>query len=107
MTIGAITLAIYGGVVRHLLMRARLRAAPATLVSLVVWRRADVALYIPRSSKGISQGLDGHEHRSFLLPTAQRPPCQKDRAKICCRSREIADLVPASVRLCRNRRIQW
>ena len=33
---GAIALAVYS-VVCHLLVRARLRAAPATLLSLVVW----------------------------------------------------------------------
>jgi uncharacterized membrane protein (GlpM family) len=37
MTAGAIALAIYSVVVCHLLIRARLRAAPATLLSLVVW----------------------------------------------------------------------
>jgi hypothetical protein len=37
MTAGAIALAVYGLVVCQLLLRARLRAAPATLVSLVVW----------------------------------------------------------------------
>ena len=37
MTAGAIALAVYGLVVCQLLMRARLRAAPATLLSLVVW----------------------------------------------------------------------
>jgi Protein of unknown function (DUF3147) len=34
---GAIALAVYSVVVCHLLVRARLRAAPATLLSLVVW----------------------------------------------------------------------
>ena len=37
MTAGAIALAVYSVVVCHLLVRARLRAAPATLLSLVVW----------------------------------------------------------------------
>jgi hypothetical protein len=37
MTAGAVALAVYGLVVCQLLIRARLRAAPATLVSLVVW----------------------------------------------------------------------
>jgi hypothetical protein len=37
MTAGAVALAVYGVVVCQVLMRARLRAAPATLVSLVVW----------------------------------------------------------------------
>ena len=37
MTAGAIALAVYGLVVCQLLIRARLRAAPATLLSLVVW----------------------------------------------------------------------
>ena len=37
MTAGAIALAVYGLVVCQLLIRARLRAAPVTLVSLVVW----------------------------------------------------------------------
>ncbi len=37
MTAGAIALAIYSVVVCHLLVRARLQAAPATLLSLVVW----------------------------------------------------------------------
>jgi hypothetical protein len=37
MTAGAIALAVYGLVVCQLLIRARLRAAPATALSLVVW----------------------------------------------------------------------
>jgi hypothetical protein len=37
MTAGAIALGAYSVVVCQLLIRARLRAAPATLVSLVVW----------------------------------------------------------------------
>src|SRR6201995_2566150 len=37
MTAGAIALAVYGVVVCQLLIRARLRAAPAPLLSLVVW----------------------------------------------------------------------
>jgi uncharacterized membrane protein (GlpM family) len=37
MMAGAIALAVYSIVVCHLLVRARLRAAPAALVSLVVW----------------------------------------------------------------------
>ncbi len=37
MTAGAIALAVYSVVVCHLLVRARLQAAPATLLSLVVW----------------------------------------------------------------------
>jgi hypothetical protein len=37
MTGGAVALAIYSVVVCHLLIRARLRAATATLLSLVVW----------------------------------------------------------------------
>src|ERR1700750_7757 len=37
MTAGGIALAVYGVVVCQLLIRARLRAAPATLLSLVGW----------------------------------------------------------------------
>ena len=37
MMVGAIALAVYSVVVCHLLIRARLRALPATLLSLVVW----------------------------------------------------------------------
>jgi Protein of unknown function (DUF3147) len=37
MTAGAIALGVYSVVVCQLLIRARLRTAPATLVSLVVW----------------------------------------------------------------------
>ena len=37
MTAGAIALAVYGVVVCQLLIRTRLRAAAATLLSLVVW----------------------------------------------------------------------
>ena len=33
----SVALAVYGVVVCHLLVRAQLRAAPATLLSLVVW----------------------------------------------------------------------
>jgi hypothetical protein len=37
MVAGAVALAVYSVVVCHLLVRARLRAAPATLASLIVW----------------------------------------------------------------------
>jgi uncharacterized membrane protein len=37
MTMGALALAVYSVVVCQLLIRTRLRAAPATLLSLVVW----------------------------------------------------------------------
>src|SRR4029078_13632601 len=37
MMAGAVALAVYGVVVCHLLVRARLRALPATLLSLLVW----------------------------------------------------------------------
>jgi uncharacterized membrane protein (GlpM family) len=37
MTAGAVALAVYGGVVCHLLMRARFRVASATLAAIVVW----------------------------------------------------------------------
>jgi hypothetical protein len=37
MTLGAVALAVYSVVVCHLLVRTRLRAASATLLSLVVW----------------------------------------------------------------------
>ena len=37
MTAGAIALAVYGVVVCQLLMRAGLRAAPATLIAIVAW----------------------------------------------------------------------
>ena len=37
MTAGALALAVYSVVVCQLLIRARLRAAPASLLSLVVW----------------------------------------------------------------------
>jgi hypothetical protein len=37
MVAGALALAVYSVVVCHLLVRARLRAAPATLLSLIVW----------------------------------------------------------------------
>jgi hypothetical protein len=37
MMAGAIALAVYSVVVCHLLVRTRLRAAPVTLLSLVVW----------------------------------------------------------------------
>ena len=37
MMAGAVALAIYGVVVCHLLVRARLRAVMATLLSLIVW----------------------------------------------------------------------
>ena len=37
MTAGAVALAVYGGAVCHLLMRARFRVASATLVAVVVW----------------------------------------------------------------------
>ena len=37
MMAGAIALSVYSVVVCHLLVRARLRATPATLLSLVVW----------------------------------------------------------------------
>jgi uncharacterized membrane protein (GlpM family) len=37
MMAGAVALAVYGVVVCHLLMRARLRAAPASLLAIIVW----------------------------------------------------------------------
>jgi hypothetical protein len=37
MMAGAVALVIYSIVVCHLLMRARMRALPATMLSLVVW----------------------------------------------------------------------
>jgi hypothetical protein len=44
MMAGALALAVYSIVVCHLLMRARLRALPATLLSLVVWLVVAVGL---------------------------------------------------------------
>ena len=44
MTAGALALAVYSVVVCQLLLRARLRAAPATLLSLVVWLIVAVGL---------------------------------------------------------------
>jgi len=44
MMAGALALAVYSVVVCQLLMRLRLRAAPATLLSLVVWLIAAVGL---------------------------------------------------------------
>jgi hypothetical protein len=44
MMAGAIALGIYSVVVCHLLVRAGLRAAPATLLSLVVWMIVAVGL---------------------------------------------------------------
>jgi hypothetical protein len=44
MTAGALALAVYSVVVCQLLIRARLRAAPATLLSLVVWLIVAVGL---------------------------------------------------------------
>jgi hypothetical protein len=45
MMAGAIALGIYSVVVCHLLVRARLRALPATLLSLVVWLTAAFGLW--------------------------------------------------------------
>jgi glucan phosphoethanolaminetransferase (alkaline phosphatase superfamily) len=44
MMAGAVALALYSIVVCHLLVRARLSAAPATLLSLIVWLIASVGL---------------------------------------------------------------
>jgi uncharacterized membrane protein (GlpM family) len=46
MMAGATALCVYSVVVYHLLVRARLRAAPATLLSLVVWMIVAVGLLI-------------------------------------------------------------
>ena len=46
MMAGAIALAIYSAVVCHLLVRAKLRAVTATLLSLVVWLIAAFGLLI-------------------------------------------------------------
>jgi hypothetical protein len=46
MMAGAIALCVYSVVVCHLLVRTRLRAAPATLLSLVVWMIVAVGLLI-------------------------------------------------------------
>jgi hypothetical protein len=45
MMAGAVALAVYSVVVCQLLMRARMRALPATLMSLVVWLTASFALW--------------------------------------------------------------
>jgi hypothetical protein len=45
MMAGAIALAAYSVVVCHLLVRTRLRALPATLLSLVVWLTAAFGLF--------------------------------------------------------------
>ncbi len=44
MMAGALALAVYSVVVCQLLIRARLRALPATLLSLVVWLAVAVGL---------------------------------------------------------------
>jgi uncharacterized membrane protein (GlpM family) len=44
MMAGAIALSVYSVVVCHLIVRARLRAAPATLLSLVVWMIVAIGL---------------------------------------------------------------
>ena len=46
MMAGAIALGIYGIVVCHLLVRAELRALPATLLSLVVWLIAACGIWM-------------------------------------------------------------
>jgi hypothetical protein len=45
MMAGAVALAVYGVLVCQLLMRARMRALPATLLSIVVWLAASFALW--------------------------------------------------------------
>jgi Protein of unknown function (DUF3147) len=45
MAIGAIALAFYSVLVCHLLMRARLRALPATMIALPVWLTVAVGLH--------------------------------------------------------------
>jgi hypothetical protein len=45
MMAGAVALAVYGVLVCQLLMRARMRALPATLLSIVVWLTASFALW--------------------------------------------------------------
>jgi len=45
MMAGAVALAVYGVVVCQLLIRARMRALPATLLSLVVWLIAALGLW--------------------------------------------------------------
>ncbi len=45
MAIGAIALAIYSLLVCHLLMKAQMRALPATLISLLVWVAAATGLH--------------------------------------------------------------
>lgn len=46
MMAGAIALGVYSAVVYQLLVRARLRAAPATLLSLVVWLVIALGLWV-------------------------------------------------------------
>ena len=46
MMAGAVALAVYSIVVCHLLVRARMRALPATLLSIVVWLTAAFGLWI-------------------------------------------------------------
>jgi hypothetical protein len=45
MMAGAVALAVYSVVVCHLMIRARLRALPATLLSLVVWLAVAFGLF--------------------------------------------------------------
>ena len=54
MMAGAIALAVYSVVVCQLLVRARLRAAPATLLSLVVWLIVAFGLLNARRSADMS-----------------------------------------------------
>ncbi len=51
MAAGAIALAFYGIVVCQLLIRARMRAAPATLLSLVVWLMVAFGLLVLASGQ--------------------------------------------------------
>lgn len=46
MAIGAIALAIYSVLVCHLLMRAQLRALPATMIALPVWLTVAAGLHL-------------------------------------------------------------
>ena len=54
MVAGAIALAVYSVVVCHLLVRVRLRALPATLLSLVVWLLVAFGLLMLRRRAGMT-----------------------------------------------------
>jgi hypothetical protein len=76
MMAGAVALALYSIVVRQLLVRARMRALPATLLSMVAWLIAAFSLWASRE--------DRHDHADpHLAVLAAGGPLPRQKPGVC------------------------